>query len=298
MASITQYVEQRLKLRVNRAEVGGRPGGRSGPCWGLRSSATGTAEVGVTVAPKALKRAQDRIRRLTSRNWGVSMERRIKEINRFTVGWTAYFAFADTILPFEKLDEVAAPQAQAGALEGVEAPTNALPEPPRARYPRPRRPLMGGSQKGYWRVAGSWPLQTRPAQRLLAQDHGPERIPRPLPPLPGMLSEPPGADPHAGWCGRGRGEPGPYPIRCGGGRQPRTSRPRPRSPRTPAATARILWIVRCGAERMKAALLLRGKGRSLGARSRRFLASRRWTSCERAPGRDRGSSRSCIRETR
>jgi hypothetical protein len=27
-----------------------------------------------------------------------------------------------------------------------------------------------------------------------------------------MLSEPPGADPHAGWCGRGRGEPGPYPI--------------------------------------------------------------------------------------
>jgi hypothetical protein len=29
-----------------------------------------------------------------------------------------------------------------------------------------------------------------------------------------MLSEPPGADPHAGWCGRGQGEPGLYPIRC------------------------------------------------------------------------------------
>ena len=28
-----------------------------------------------------------------------------------------------------------------------------------------------------------------------------------------MLSEPPGADPHAGWCGRGQGEPGLYPIR-------------------------------------------------------------------------------------
>ena len=33
------------------------------------------------------------------------MERRIKEINRFTVGWTGYFAFADTILPFEKLEK-------------------------------------------------------------------------------------------------------------------------------------------------------------------------------------------------
>jgi RNA-directed DNA polymerase len=33
------------------------------------------------------------------------MERRIREINRFTVGWTAYFALADTPHPFEELDE-------------------------------------------------------------------------------------------------------------------------------------------------------------------------------------------------
>jgi hypothetical protein len=34
-----------------------------------------------------------------------------------------------------------------------------------------------------------------------------------------MLSEPPGADPHAGWCGRGQGKPGLYPIRNGGGEE-------------------------------------------------------------------------------
>jgi hypothetical protein len=28
----------------------------------------------------------------------------------------------------------------------------------------------------------------------------------------GTLSEPPGADPHAGWCERRRGEPGAYPM--------------------------------------------------------------------------------------
>ena len=49
--------------------------------------------------------------------------------------------------------------------------------------------------------------------------------PRSLAPFPGMLSEPPGADPHAGWCGRGQGKPGLYPIRCGGGRQPQPVRP-------------------------------------------------------------------------
>ncbi len=32
----------------------------------------------------------------------------------------------------------------------------------------------------------------------------------------GMQREPPGADPHAGWCGRGRGEPVPLPDSMGG----------------------------------------------------------------------------------
>ena len=102
---------------------------------------------------------------------------------------------------------------QAGALERVEAPTNALPEPTRARYPRSRRPLMGGIAEGLLARRRVLATPTRAAERLLAQDHGPERFHRPLPPFPGMLSEPPGADPHAGWCGRGQGEPGLYPIR-------------------------------------------------------------------------------------
>ena len=59
----------------------------------------------VRVDPDARKRAKDRLRRLTraagaSRWSGVSGER-----NRFTVGRTAYFAYADTARPFEDLDE-------------------------------------------------------------------------------------------------------------------------------------------------------------------------------------------------
>jgi hypothetical protein len=48
------------------------------------------------------------------------------------------------------------------------------------------------SRKGYWRIAGSPILNPTAAS--------------------GMLSEPPGADPHAGWCGGRRGELGAYPI--------------------------------------------------------------------------------------
>ena len=140
------------------------------------------------------------------------MERRIKEINRFTVGWTAYFCFADTFLPFDKLDKwLRRRLRQVRWKEWKRSPT---------RY-RNLRALgirdrdarsWAASQKGYWRVAGILAAPTSPAKRLLARVTRPERIPRPLPRFPGMLSEPPGADPHAGWCGRGQGKPGLYPI--------------------------------------------------------------------------------------
>lgn len=103
MASATQFIEQRLKLRVNRGKsVVDRATRR--PLLGFGFSYR-DGQVKVRVDPKARTRAKDRLRRLTSRRWGVSMERRIKEINRFAVGWTAYFALADTHSPFDELDE-------------------------------------------------------------------------------------------------------------------------------------------------------------------------------------------------
>ena len=104
MESVTQYIEQRLKLRVNRQKSAVAPAVKR-PLLGFQFFRDKAGKVRITVAPKALKRAEDRLRQLTTRNWGVSMERRIKEINRFTVGWTAYWALATTTLPFEKLDK-------------------------------------------------------------------------------------------------------------------------------------------------------------------------------------------------
>ena len=53
-----------------------------------------------------------------------------------------------------------------------------------------------------------------------------------------MLSEPPGADPHAGWCGRGQGKLGLYPIlRAPGGAIPPGD-----SPGEVGATAEMLVV--------------------------------------------------------
>ena len=157
MASITQYVEQRLKLKVNREKsvvdlAVKRPLLGFGFMWRR-------GQVIVRIDPKARRRAKDRLRQLTSRRWGVSMKRRIDEINRFTVGWTAYFALADTPRPFEELDEWLRRRLRQVRWK----------EWKRIRTKRRRLIALGipegqahewaCSRKGYWRIAGSAPLQ-------------------------------------------------------------------------------------------------------------------------------------------
>jgi group II intron reverse transcriptase/maturase len=158
MESITQYIEQRLKLRVNRQKSAVAPAVER-PLLGFQFFRYRDGRIGVTVAPKALKRAKGRIRELTTRNWGVSMERRIKEINRFTVGWTGYFAFADTILPFEKLEKWLRRRLRQVRWKEWKRPQTRYRNLRALGIPDHDARSWAASQKGYWRVAGSWPLQ-------------------------------------------------------------------------------------------------------------------------------------------
>src|SRR5207237_1604053 len=117
-------------------------------------------EVKVRIDPKARKRAKDRLRRLTSRRWGVSMGRRIREVNRFTVGWTAYFALADTPRPLAELDEWLRRRLRQVRWKEWKRPRT------RARNLRAlgvenrKAYEWAYSGKGHWRVAGSWILST------------------------------------------------------------------------------------------------------------------------------------------
>jgi RNA-directed DNA polymerase len=91
MGSITRYIEQRLKLKVNRQKSAvAWAGSRSflGFSFWLRN---GKWQLGVD--RKAPKRAKQRLRQLTARGWGVSMNGRLHAINRFVAGWTGYFSW-------------------------------------------------------------------------------------------------------------------------------------------------------------------------------------------------------------
>jgi len=97
LQGITQLVEQRLGLRVNAAKSAVAPATRRTFLGFSFYRRDGKVKIGVD--RNAPKRAKRRLRELTARTWGVPMDRRIHAINRFTVGWTAYFALADETAP-------------------------------------------------------------------------------------------------------------------------------------------------------------------------------------------------------
>ena len=57
-----------------------------------------------TVAPQAIEKFKDRVRILTSRTSGKSMEEIIDKLDSYLVGWRGYFRLADTPKIFGKLD--------------------------------------------------------------------------------------------------------------------------------------------------------------------------------------------------
>ena len=153
MAGITHYVEQRLKLKVNREKsVVDRATKR--PLLGFRFAYRGD-EVRVLVDPKRVIRAKDRLRQLTSRRSGMSMQRRIFEINRFTVGWTAYFAFADTPSPFRELDKWLRRRLRQVRSKEWKRVRTKLRKLRAAGIPEHDARRWAFSGKGYWRTAGS-----------------------------------------------------------------------------------------------------------------------------------------------
>jgi len=101
---ITDVVEGRLKLRVNREKSAVQPASRA-VLLGFGFFFTTGGIVRVRVAPKAIDRLKMRLRELTRRSWGVSMGYRITVLNRFVRGWMAYFRIADTPRVFRDLDK-------------------------------------------------------------------------------------------------------------------------------------------------------------------------------------------------
>jgi RNA-directed DNA polymerase len=93
MESITRFITHKLKLKVNETKSAvARPQERKF----LGFSFTAGPEVKRAIAPKALDRFKRRIREITRRAKGVSIQTTIKELASYMRGWRSYFGFCET----------------------------------------------------------------------------------------------------------------------------------------------------------------------------------------------------------
>ena len=93
MESITRFITQKLKLKVNEAKSAvARPQERKF----LGFSFSAGPEVKRVIAPKALDRFKRRIREITRRAKGVSMETTMEELVPYMRGWRNYFGYCET----------------------------------------------------------------------------------------------------------------------------------------------------------------------------------------------------------
>jgi len=101
MQSITRFLTDKLKLKVNESKSGvARPARRKF----LGFSFTGGKQPKRRIAPKTLLRFKKRIRVLTKRNRGVSLEQMVQELRRYLIGWRGYFGFCQTPSVLRNLD--------------------------------------------------------------------------------------------------------------------------------------------------------------------------------------------------
>jgi RNA-directed DNA polymerase len=99
MRSITRYLETSLKLRVNPAKSKVAP---MSECSFLSFTIRGNT---IRWTDKALADFKHRVRELTGRSWGVSMEHRLQKLGQYVRGWVGYFGISQYYRPVPLLDD-------------------------------------------------------------------------------------------------------------------------------------------------------------------------------------------------
>jgi RNA-directed DNA polymerase len=101
MQSITRFITGKLKLKVNESKSAvARPAERKF----LGFSFTSHQQPKRCIAPNSLLRFKKRIRELTKRNQGVSLDRMVEELRLYLTGWRGYFGYCETPWVLGRLD--------------------------------------------------------------------------------------------------------------------------------------------------------------------------------------------------
>jgi RNA-directed DNA polymerase len=150
MASVTAFLEGRLRLRVNRAKSAvARVEERH--FLGYRLQAGGQ----LGIAPESLRRVKERVRQTTQRNRGASLKRMIRDLNEYLPGWATYFRWVTGDRPFRNLDAWVRRRLRCARLKQRKRSHSIAKFLQSLGVPTRQAWLLARSGKGWWRKSGS-----------------------------------------------------------------------------------------------------------------------------------------------
>jgi RNA-directed DNA polymerase len=152
MEGITRYLTTKLKLKVNQAKSAvARPSARK--FLGFRFTSGKSARR--RVASKAILRFKEKIRELTCRTRGISMEQRAKELSEYLRGWRGYFGFCQTSSVLDELDQWLRRRLRSAIWKQWKRGTKRFAELGRRSISRDLAAKTAGSPHGPWHLGKS-----------------------------------------------------------------------------------------------------------------------------------------------
>jgi RNA-directed DNA polymerase len=151
LASLTTFLEEKLKLRVNREKsaVGFVEHRKFLGYRLLRGGRLG-------IAPKSLSRAKERVREITRRNRGhVRVREMIAELNNFLSGWVTYFRLAKCRGHLQSLGQWVRRKLRCVILKRLKGTKTIADWLRRHGVPEWRAWIFALSGKGWWRKSGA-----------------------------------------------------------------------------------------------------------------------------------------------
>lgn len=150
LASVTRFLEDVLHLRVNRE--------KSAVAYIEERKFLGHRLLGggkLGIAPKSLGRAKDRIRQITRRNRGISLDGMIDDLNAFLTGWVTYFRHAACRSHLDGLDRWLRRKLRCVRLKQCKRTKSIADFLRRQGVPQVNAWITALSGKGWWRLADS-----------------------------------------------------------------------------------------------------------------------------------------------
>ena len=114
----------------------------------------------IRLAPRSIERITHKIRRLTRRNLGRSLEQIRDRLKPVIIGWTNYFALADARGHMERLDKHLRRRLRQIVWKQWRTPKKRYRKLREAGVSQYWAKRTAGTSKGYWRLSATPPLHT------------------------------------------------------------------------------------------------------------------------------------------